>query len=191
MTQETTAAARFFAGAEPIVREFCRIPYFWNNLGESEIYSISHAKLMKYFREKQPLPDKSPSRHLLWRILYNELVNHIHQQENRSKYLQTHREEDTQEEADAVTLAELLPADSSCEPEVRILRDEMARDVDEALHRLQPAEQKVLRGLYYEGKSGRALAREMQVTPTYVCQIKKRGLARLRILLKAKYQEKE
>ena len=190
MTKET-ATVNFFATAEPIVRKFCRIPYFRNTLGENEIYSISHAKLMQYFREKQPLPDKSPVPKQLWRILYNELVNQIHRQEIRCKYQQTRREEYPQEDTDAAALTELLPADSSCEPETRVLREEMARDVEEALNRLKPAEQEVLRSLYYEGKSSRVLAAEMHVTPQYVSQVKKQGLARMRNLLKAKYWEKE
>lgn len=189
MTKESTAAARFFACTEPIVREFCKIPYFRNSLGVNEICSISHAKLMKYFSEAETLPDNPPAPGLLKRILYNELVNNVHRQETRYKYQQTYREEDAQEDMDAVTPPELLPADSRYEPEVRILQKELHRDLKAALNCLKPMEQEVLRSLYYEGKSNKVLAAEMQITPQYVSLLKKRGLARLRKLLKAKYPE--
>lgn len=182
------AAANFFAETEPVVRGFCRIPYFRNSLGINEIYSISHSKLMEVFRKTERLPDSKPAPCLLKRILYNELVNQVHRHETRCKYRQPHREEE-KPDTEAVTPTELLPADSRCEPEVRMLQEELARDLEEALHRLKPLEQEVLRSLYYEGKSNKAAAEEMQVTPQYVSALKKSGLARLRKLLKAKYPD--
>lgn len=184
-----TAAAQFFAGTEPIIRKFCKIPYFRNSLGVSEIYSISHTKLMQYFSETETAPDKSPAPQQLKRILYNELVNNVHRHETRCKYRQHHREEDAREDRDAVTPTELLPADSSCEPEFRVLREELYQDLNTALQSLKPLEQEVLRSLYYEGKSNKALAEEMKITPQYVSHLKKSGLAHLRNLLKAKYPE--
>ena len=189
MTKESTAAAQFFACTEPIVREFCRIPYFRNTLGANEICSISHAKLMNYFSETEALPDTQPAPRLVKRILYNELVNHVHRYETRRKYRQTYREEDAQDDMDAVAPPELLPADSCSEPEACLLREELYRDLKDALNCLKPLEQKVLRSLYYEGKSNKALAEEMRITPQYVSLLKKRGLTRLRKLLKARYPD--
>ena len=185
------AAANFIAGSEPVVKEFCRIPYFRNSLGEMEICSIANTKLIEFFMETKPLPDDKATPYLLKRILYNELVNNVHRHETRCKYHQPHREEKGQADTDGVTLQDLLPADSSCEPEARILQAELSQDLEEALRRLKPLEQEVLRGLYYEGKRSKALAEKLKITPQYVSHLKKHGLARLRILLKAKYPEKD
>lgn len=188
---EKTAALEFFAGVEPIIREFCGIPYFRETLGINEIRSISHTKLLEFYRQTKPVPDKSTASPLLKRILLNELVNNVHRHETRRKYQQPLRTETGREDADPVTPTESLPADKSCEPETCLLQKELARDLEEALNSLKPQEQEVIRGLYYEGKSNKALAKELNVSPQYVSSLKQRSLARLRNLLEMKYPQRD
>ena len=151
------AALNFFAGVEPIVREFCRIPYFRDNLDINEICGISNHKLTEFLK--------------------------------RAPHIRT--DEDTRQKEAAETITELLPADSSLEPEALLLRNELTQDVKEALKQLKPLEQKVIRGLYYEGKNNKALANDMNITPQYVSLLKRKGLSRLKKLLKIKYPEQD
>ena len=155
------AALNFFAGVEPIVREFCRIPYFRDNLGINEICGISNHKLTEFLKRAPHCKMQQPCI------------------------------TDTRQKEAAETITELLPADSSLEPEALLLRNELTQDVKEALKQLKPLEQKVIRGLYYEGKNNKALANDMNITPQYVSLLKRKGLSRMKKLLKIKYPEQD
>ena len=184
------AALNFFAGVEPVVREFCRIPYFRDNLGTNEICGISNHKLTEFLKRAPDVRSDEEVYYLLKTVLRNTLIRSVKQHKTRCRMQQPYstgaRQEDTAE-----TVAELLPADSSLEPEALLLRNELTQDVKEALKQLKPLEQKVLRGLYYEGKNNKALANDLNITPQYVSWLKRKGLSRLKKLLKTKYPERD
>jgi len=126
---------------------------------------------------------------LIKAVLRNRLNREVRQCRSLRKREQRFPESAGPEDTEKDALTDLLPADSACEPENRILQEELTGHLEEALTHLKPCEEKVIRGLYYEGRSVKALAGEMKVTPQYVSSLKKRSLARLRILLARQYPE--
>ena len=56
---------------------------------------------------------------------------------------------------------------------------------------LEAVAREVIRGLYYEGKNNKALANDMNITPQYVSLLKRKGLSRMKKLLKIKYPEQD
>ena len=184
------AALNFFAGVEPIVREFCRIPYFRDNLGINEICGISNHKLTEFLKRAPDIRTDEEVPCVLKTVLRNTLIRNVQRQKTRCKMQQPYITDARQEDA-AETITELLPADSSLEPETYILRNELTQDVKNAFQQLKPLEQKVIRGLYYEGKSNKALANDLNVTPQYVSLLKRKGLTRLKKLLRIKYSGRD
>lgn len=184
------AALNFFAGVEPIVREFCRIPYFRDNLDINEICGISNHKLTEFLKRAPHIRTDEEVPCVLKTVLRNTLLRSVKQHKTHCKMQQPCITDTWQKEA-ANTITELLPADSSLEPEALLLRNELTQDVKEALKQLKPLEQKVIRGLYYEGKNNKALANDMNITPQYVSLLKRKGLSRMKKLLKIKYPEQD
>ena len=68
------AALNFFAGVEPIVREFCRIPYFRDNLGTNEIYGISNHKMTEFLKRAPHIRTDEEAPCVLKTVLRNTLL---------------------------------------------------------------------------------------------------------------------
>lgn len=186
---DKTAALQFFAGVEPLIREFCCIPYYRQALGVNEICSISGQKLTEFIKGNPVIRKDDEAPRVIKTVLRNTLNRKVKQCKSLRSREQRYPETTGPNAGETDALTDLLPADSACEPENRILSAELAGHLEEALKHLTPRDRQVIRGLYYEGKSVKALAGEMQITPQYVSTLRKRSLARLRILLARNYPE--
>ena len=76
---------------------------------------------------------------MLKTVLRNTLLRSVKRHKLRCKMQQPCITDTRQKEA-AETITELLPADSSLEPETLLLRNELTQDVKEALKQLKPLE---------------------------------------------------
>ena len=69
-------------------------------------------------------------------------------------------------------------------PETLLLSAERSSRIQNALKRLNPKEQEVLRAIYAENKTSGEIARQWQCTSRYVIMVKHNALNKLKILLK-------
>ena len=128
-------------------------------------------------------PDEEIPR-LLKRVSRNALLNEIEREAVRSKHRQQMPPSfETGTKTEEETEAEQYIADSSGEPENRLLQLELSQTVKKALCAMIPSEQTVLYELYFERKSTTELAREMQCTPQNIRRLHKNGLRHLRTYL--------
>ena len=109
------AALNFFAGVEPIVREFCRIPYFRDNLDINEICGISNHKLTEFLKRAPHIRTDEEVPCVLKTVLRNTLLRSVKRHKLRCT-LQKPCITDTRQKEAAETITELLPADSSLAP---------------------------------------------------------------------------
>ena len=181
---DETAVQTFCKQAGPILKTFCSIPFFTRKLGRDEIRSLLSLALMEFLMHySKSLPDEEIPR-LLKRILRNTLLNQIQKETTRAKYRQPvlpcHEGEERREEE---PITEQYAADSTGEPENRLLQQELNQAVKDAMYYLRPSEHNVLYGLYFEYKTTAELARDMHCTTQNICRLHKNGLGHLRKLL--------
>lgn len=178
---DATAIRTFCKRAKEILRIFSGIPYFVKCLGRDEIQGILSLTVMEFLMGYPKLPPDEEIPRLLKRITRNALLNQIHKESIRTKYRQPFPSSgepgnDTGEETE---IGQFL-ADSSGEPESKLLQQELNQSVRNAMNSLISSEYNVLYGMYFEQKSVSALAREMQCTRQNVWRLYKNGLRHLR-----------
>ena len=181
---DETAARTFCKRAKEVLRPFYNISYFVKSLGRDEVQgvlSLTMAEFLMNYSKKTP--DEEIPR-LLKRISRNALLNQVHRESVRSKHRQLFpSSSETGNINEEETDSEQYIADSSEEPENKLLQMELSQTVKAAMCALLPSERKVLYGLYFEEKSTVDLAGEMQCTPQNICRLHKKGLQHLRTTL--------
>lgn len=72
----------------------------------------------------------------------------------------------------------------------KLVEREIRQDLLQAMHRLKPEEQQVLRGLFFKKMTQAQLAEEMNYSTRYIRKIKEHALQKLRYALAGKYPER-
>ena len=72
----------------------------------------------------------------------------------------------------------------------KLVEREIRQDLLQAMHRLKPEEQQVLRGLFLKKMTQAQLAEEMHYSTRYIRKIKEHALQKLRYALAGKYPER-
>ena len=181
---DETAARTFCKRAKEVLRPFYNIPYFVKILGRDEVQGVLSLTMVEFLMSYSKWPPDEEIPRLLKRISRNALLNQVHRESIRSKHRQALTSFcETGNVNEEETEAEQYIADSSEEPENKLLQMELNQTVKDAMCALRPSERKVLYGLYFEEKSAAELAREMQCTPQNVRRLHKNGLRHLRTTL--------
>ena len=181
---DETAARTFCKRAKEVLRPFYNIPYFVKSLGRDEVQGVLSLTMVEFLMSYSKWPSDEEIPRLLKRISRNALLNQVHRESIRSKHRQALTSFcETGNVNEEETEAEQYIADSSEEPENKLLQMELNQTVKDAMCALRPSERKVLYGLYFEEKSAAELAREMQCTPQNVRRLHKNGLRHLRTTL--------
>ena len=181
---DETAARTFCKRAKEVLRPFYNIPYFVKILGRDEVQGVLSLTMVEFLMSYSKWPSDEEIPRLLKRISRNALLNQVHRESIRSKHRQALTSFcETGNVNEEETEAEQYIADSSEEPENKLLQMELNQTVKDAMCALRPSERKVLYGLYFEEKSAAELAREMQCTPQNVRRLHKNGLRHLRTTL--------
>ena len=181
---DETAARTFCKRAKEVLRPFYNIPYFVKILGRDEVQGVLSLTMVEFLMSYSKWPSDEEIPRLLKRISRNALLNQVHRESIRSKHRQVLTSFcETGNVNEEETEAEQYIADSSEEPENKLLQMELSQTVKDAMCALRPSERKVLYGLYFEEKSAAELAREMQCTPQNVRRLHKNGLRHLRTTL--------
>ena len=181
---DETAARTFCKRAKEVLRPFYNIPYFVKILGRDEVQGVLSLTMVEFLMSYSKWPSDEEIPRLLKRISRNALLNQVHRESIRSKHRQVLTSFcETGNVNEEETEAEQYIADSSEEPENKLLQMELNQTVKDAMCALRPSERKVLYGLYFEEKSAAELAREMQCTPQNVRRLHKNGLRHLRTTL--------
>ena len=181
---DETAARTFCKRAKEVLRPFYNIPYFVKILGRDEVQGVLSLTMVEFLMSYSKWPSDEEIPRLLKRISRNALLNQVHRESVRSKHRQALTSFcETGNVNEEETEAEQYIADSSEEPENKLLQMELNQTVKDAMCALRPSERKVLYGLYFEEKSAAELAREMQCTPQNVRRLHKNGLRHLRTTL--------
>ena len=181
---DETAARTFCKRAKEVLRPFYNIPYFVKILGRDEVQGVLSLTMVEFLMSYSKWPPDEEIPRLLKRISRNALLNQVHRESIRSKHRQALTSFcETGNVNEEETEAEQYIADSSEEPENKLLQMELNQTVKDAMCALRPSERKVLYGLYFEEKSAAELAREMQCMPQNVRRLHKNGLRHLRTTL--------
>jgi RNA polymerase sigma factor (sigma-70 family) len=181
---DETAARTFCKRAKEVLRPFYNIPYFVKSLGRDEVQGVLSLTMVEFLMSYSKWPPDEEIPRLLKRISRNALLNQVHRESIRSKHRQALTSFcETGNVNEEETEAEQYIADSSEEPENKLLQMELSQTGNDAMCALRPSERKVLYGLYFEKKSAAELAREMQCTPQNVRRLHKNGLRHLRTTL--------
>ena len=181
---DETAARTFCKRAKEVLRPFYNIPYFVKSLGRDEIQGVLSLTMVEFLMSYSKWPPDEEIPRLLKRISRNALLNQVHRESVRSKHRQLlPSSSETGIFNEEETEAEPYIADSSEEPENKLLQMELSQTVKDAMCALRPSERKVLYGLYFEQKSTVDLAGDMQCTPQNIRRLHKNGLRHLRTTL--------
>ena len=155
---DETAARTFCKGAKEVLRPFYNIPYFVKSLGRDEVQGVLSLTMVEFLMSYSKWPSDEEIPRLLKRISRNALLNQVHRESVRSKHRQALTSFcETGNVNEEETEAEQYIADSSEEPENKLLQMELSQTVKDAMCALRPSERKVLYGLYFEKKSAAEL----------------------------------
>ena len=148
---DETAARTFCKRAKEVLRPFYNIPYFVKSLGRDEVQGVLSLTMTEFLMNySKKTPDEEIPR-LLKRISRNALLNQVHRESVRSKHRQLlPSSSETGNINEEETDAEQYIADSSEEPENKLLQMELSQTVKAAMCALLPSERKVLYGLSFE-----------------------------------------
>ena len=185
---DAAASRELHLAATPLITPFYKVHKFRSRLDRDEINSIASFALVRYFAQHTGLPPDNEVPYLLKHVICCELINSLRNMSAREKHEQPGypgRDGDTDPYADdADTLLKNTPADDGeSEPELRCLHNELSREVREAIGQLSKKHQTVNNGLFYQQKSMKESAKEMNCSPENVRIIRLNALARLHQLL--------
>lgn len=185
---DAEASHELHLAAQSLIKPFYNVPKFKNRLGRDEIHSIASFALVRYFAQHTGLPPDNEVPYLLKHVIWCELINSLRNMNVREKHEQSGgsvNSGDTGSDGDdAGRLADSTPADDhEGEPETRCLNKELHREVSEAVSKLPKNHQAVINGLFYQQKSMKEIAQELNCSAENVRIIRLNALAKLHQLL--------
>ena len=186
---DTRSTLRLCESAEPIINQFCHVPYFVCVLGKEETRSIAVLELLEFFMSYRGHTPDNEIPKLLKRIVKFELLHNTRWKQIRHK--RERKEPDGRQKGRNETAADVTAAEAAAqtagpetEPEAALLQAERAQVMQESLQCLTPREQAVIRSVYYRQRNMTEAAREMKCTPQAVWKVQRKALGKLRRLLK-------
>lgn len=176
----------YFA-ADPFIERLCSVPYFRNRLGRDEIRSICYFALVKWVRKEQKLPPDEEVPFLLKAVLRKALLYCIRQQDARAEHEQPaeYRKKDSASEEDETSnnLIEREATDSAEEPESKCLRNAFRMAVRNAVGQLPKEEREMIHALYFQHKSMKEIAQELDCTFQFAYKTRHKAFQHLQVLL--------
>lgn len=172
--------------AEPVIARLCHVPYFNARFGKDEIRSTASLALLEYVMGDSPIPPDAEVPRLLKRIMRCEILDSIRRKERRSQFEQPETILAGSGEDEEAPLLERQAADSGDGPDARILRQELAREIETAMQQLTETERQVIRALFFHRKTTEEAAKELGCSGRYIRKVRSCALARLRRLLESR-----
>ena len=166
-TGDGHAAHLLWEAAKPFAVALTRVPYFRNRLGCDEIYSVTGLAFAKLLQERDALPADEETPYLLKCAFRRELVDAIHRLDYKAKHEQPEiaaGKTDAEDAEPDSRFTETAAADASSCPEEQYEHTELRNKVRMAIRRLPKEEMKVIRGLYYEHKDMKDIAKDLHCT---------------------------
>lgn len=179
--EDTTATLSCCEEAEPVINSICSVPLFANVFGKDETRSIVSLALIEFIMSFPcgTVTDRDMP-HLIKRVLTNELYDKARRLKYRKEMEQQENPcYDTDPSPHEAAATEPRAA-ASTEPETSLLQQELVCDVQDALQQLNPQEQAVIRGLFWQQKTTTQLAQELHYSVRNIRKLRSKALARLR-----------
>jgi RNA polymerase sigma factor (sigma-70 family) len=174
-----------YAAADPFIERLSRVPYFRDRLGKDEIRSICYFALVKWVRKKQKLPPDSEVPFLLKDVLRKALLYCIRQQDARAEHEQPAAYKDFTSEEDETIKSpiERAATDSTEEPESKCLHNAFRTAVRNAVEQLPKEEKEMIHALYFQHKSMKEIAQELDCTCQFAYLMRHNAFIHLQKLL--------
>ena len=176
-----------YMAADPFIERLCNVPYFRDRLGKDEIRSICSFALVKWVRKEQQLPPDEEVPFLLRSVLRKTLLCCIRRQDFRAEHEQpatyTTTDTATEEDEPGNSRIEREATDSAEEPESKCLRKAFRMAVRNAVGQLPKEEKEMIHALYFQHKSMKEVAKDLDCTFQFAYQTRRKAFQHLQVLL--------
>ena len=180
---DTAAILALCELAEPVIKQYCRVPFFVRWLGREEVRSLAALAVLEFIMENPSVPRDSEVPCALKKVIKCQLLNRIKRLKIEDRHMYSapsagggscaspHADDSPQD---------LFVADEALQPENRLLQKDHIHQVQDAVKNLTPLEQRVIHACFYEGKSTTLVAQELHCTPQAVRRTRSRAFTHLR-----------
>lgn len=187
---DTAATRELCKLAEPVIDQYCRVPFFVRCFGKDEVRSIAALAVLEFIMENPAVPEDSQVPCALKRVIRFQLLNRVKRMEIEDNYMQSYVQSAPSSGGGSCASPyaddspqERFVADEALQPENRLLQKDHTHQVQDAIKNLTQLEQRVIHACFYEEKSTTQIARELHCTSQAVRRTRSRAFAHLRARL--------